>query len=532
MAENILRGIIKIEAPGVEQAANKTASAVGKVEQSLKKVAPASNQATGALINLGRVVQDAPFGFLGIANNLNPLLESFQRTGQAAGGFGAGLKAVGKSLLGAGGIGLALSAVSSALILFGDSIFGSSKKVNESEESLKRYKESIDQVTDSLAQLKSEVSSLNQLGTINIKIAGLPEVLDLQAQSIAATEFVQDVQAAYNDLIENITRINNDATLSDEDRAEALKENAKAIRQTEKELRGALRAENIAQRSITLQKIKDAKEDAKKQLELQKDFVNKTIARGKELARFFEGRREVPFFSIFDTKSQQFDKAFKFINEVETGVDDIAKSKFQVPLNIEPIFKIEKADIVKQFREAVKEIQKTVSEGSTGLQDLKLQMPVEIQVKLKNQEQAIAEANKLQDAYLKIGQNIQSAITPAINGIIDAVSSGEGVLRSFANGIANIFKNLLAKLIAIAAAAAAISLISGGASGGGLGFLGAFKKLLGGGISGLSPAGGVGGSGFGGGISVVVSGQLVGRGNDLVAVVTGTSQSQGRAFIG
>ena len=48
-----------------------------------------SGQATNALSNLSRVAQDAPYGFIGIANNLNPLLESFQRLSKEAGGSGA-----------------------------------------------------------------------------------------------------------------------------------------------------------------------------------------------------------------------------------------------------------------------------------------------------------------------------------------------------------------------------------------------------------------------------------------------------------
>ena len=42
-------------------------------------VAKGADQAGFALTNLSRVAQDAPFGFIGIQNNLNPLLESFQR---------------------------------------------------------------------------------------------------------------------------------------------------------------------------------------------------------------------------------------------------------------------------------------------------------------------------------------------------------------------------------------------------------------------------------------------------------------------
>ena len=77
--------------------------------QTLNTLTKSSYQATLALTNLGRVAQDAPFGFLGIANNLNPLLESFQRLKATTGTTGGALKALASSLTGAGGIGLVLS---------------------------------------------------------------------------------------------------------------------------------------------------------------------------------------------------------------------------------------------------------------------------------------------------------------------------------------------------------------------------------------------------------------------------------------
>ena len=57
---------------GLAKAASATAT-------SGKAIVKGSDQAAFALTNLGRVAQDAPFGFVGIQNNLNPLLESFQR---------------------------------------------------------------------------------------------------------------------------------------------------------------------------------------------------------------------------------------------------------------------------------------------------------------------------------------------------------------------------------------------------------------------------------------------------------------------
>ena len=61
------------------QLLGKTQSELGRLSGagSFSGVTKGSNEATASLINLSRVAQDAPYGFIGIANNINPLLESF-----------------------------------------------------------------------------------------------------------------------------------------------------------------------------------------------------------------------------------------------------------------------------------------------------------------------------------------------------------------------------------------------------------------------------------------------------------------------
>lgn len=103
--------------------------AVDNAANALNKLRPGANQAGQALINVGRVAQDLPYGFIGIANNLNPLLESFQRLKTETGSSKAALKALGSSLIGAGGLGLALSVVSSAFLIFGNSSRGAKKEL-------------------------------------------------------------------------------------------------------------------------------------------------------------------------------------------------------------------------------------------------------------------------------------------------------------------------------------------------------------------------------------------------------------------
>jgi len=81
----------------------------------LDKVRKQSGAAANSMMNFGRVLQDAPYGFIGIANNLNPLLESFQRLKVESGSTGGAIKSLASSLMGGGGLGLALSAVTAAI---------------------------------------------------------------------------------------------------------------------------------------------------------------------------------------------------------------------------------------------------------------------------------------------------------------------------------------------------------------------------------------------------------------------------------
>jgi hypothetical protein len=98
---------------------NTTISSLG---QQMNKVGRPAADATNALTNLSRVAQDAPYGFIGIANNLNPLLESFQRLSKESGSAGGALKSMVAGLTGPAGVGIALGVVSSLVVAFGDDI--------------------------------------------------------------------------------------------------------------------------------------------------------------------------------------------------------------------------------------------------------------------------------------------------------------------------------------------------------------------------------------------------------------------------
>ncbi len=98
---------------------NKT---IAGINTQMNNVGRPASDATNALSNLSRVAQDAPYGFMGIANNLNPLLESFQRLQKESGSSANALKSLASGLIGPAGIGLALGVVSSVIVKFGDDI--------------------------------------------------------------------------------------------------------------------------------------------------------------------------------------------------------------------------------------------------------------------------------------------------------------------------------------------------------------------------------------------------------------------------
>jgi hypothetical protein len=74
-----------------------------------------------ALIQFSRIAQDAPFGIIGIGNNITATAESFSYLKQQTGSTGGALKALGQSLAGTGGILLGVSLLTTGFTLLAQS---------------------------------------------------------------------------------------------------------------------------------------------------------------------------------------------------------------------------------------------------------------------------------------------------------------------------------------------------------------------------------------------------------------------------
>lgn len=158
---------------GLKRSAQQAAQAGAALSGGYTK---AANQAAFATSNLSRVVQDAPFGFIGIQNNLNPLLESFQMLRKETGSNSGALKALISSLAGPAGLGLALAAVSTGLLLYQEYQRKANKETVIAVDANKELADSIKSITEVQAEgrknASAELSSLQSLynATQNLSI--------------------------------------------------------------------------------------------------------------------------------------------------------------------------------------------------------------------------------------------------------------------------------------------------------------------------------------------------------------------------
>ncbi len=204
---------LQAKGAGLNNFFNQVSVASNKAAASLNKFPQSTNAATQSMINLGRVVQDAPFGFLGIANNLNPLLEGFQRLKVETGSTKTALKSLGSSLMGAGGIGLAVSVVSSLLVVFGDRLFKTSKSAEEAENKIKTLNETLKSIQGEAAKEAANTAGLvavlkSETETRERKVAALKELKQIQPEIFGQLKLesntVAGLDAAYQAYIQTL----------------------------------------------------------------------------------------------------------------------------------------------------------------------------------------------------------------------------------------------------------------------------------------------------------------------------------------
>ena len=184
--------------------------------KTFQKVSQTSNQATQSLTNLSRIAQDAPYGFIGIANNINPLVESFGRLKESTGSNVGAFKALASSLAGPAGIGLAVGVASSLLVTFGDKLFGAGKAAKEAKSDADKLKDSITGIFGEVAKEATQVTSFvsilkSETETRQRKLQAIKELQQIQPDIFKGLKLEGDqvvgLTSSYNAYIESLKTV-------------------------------------------------------------------------------------------------------------------------------------------------------------------------------------------------------------------------------------------------------------------------------------------------------------------------------------
>jgi hypothetical protein len=191
-------------------------NAVENASQKIRALPNVTGQATSTLTNFSRVVQDAPFGLIGIANNIDPLISSFQQLKASTGTTGGAFKALVGQLAGPAGIALAISTVTSLLITFGDRLFDTGKAAEKVKSDADQLKDAISGIFSETAKEATAVTTLvavlqNEAETRERKLGALKELKNIQPDIFNGLklegEAVVGLDTAYQNYLNNLRNV-------------------------------------------------------------------------------------------------------------------------------------------------------------------------------------------------------------------------------------------------------------------------------------------------------------------------------------
>jgi hypothetical protein len=557
MAEESLKVVIGADV-------NAGVAGINKFNTALAKVKPGANQATFALTNLSRVAQDAPFGFIGIANNLNPLLESFQRLRKEAGSNKAALSALTSSLVGAGGLGLAIGIASAALSLFSLANNKSGKSAKNAKEEVDEFGAAVGEVSKKMATDVSRVSTLfNALnsGALNLeqRKKALTELAGINNEFFGALKeekgLINGLEGAYDKYLSKITQIS---------RAKAIESQLTKLFDKKLELELSIDPKFSSAISPETQKqigrLQDQLKKAGGAVDISKltgdelfnnAAIEKRIKLQERINELQKGSNV-----LFDNSvkgGKEFQKTQEQISELQLRINGLlAIQKDTGNFDISGINDSTKK--VKEFKENIKELESSIpkttqqlanmfrifklgtgEESGGGIDTDRITLPLKTLADgIEEQTKKIASNKLLENLRLQAEQTattVSDLLTPAFEGFFNSLLSGSGnPFKAFGDALKQMIAQLAAAIAKAAIFAGIMQLIApGSGSFGSLfkGALGSLGGLIGGVANGGVNVGNITGSAARG-FNVEVTGRM--QGTDLLFVTNKVQRQIGRSF--
>jgi hypothetical protein len=516
---------------------------IGALGQQMNKVGRPAGDATNSLMNLSRVAQDAPYGFIGIANNLNPLLESFQRLQKETGSTTGALKSMAAGLVGAGGIGLALGVVSSLVVVYSKEIAAFFKGPTEK---LAKFREELNKLNQDIYKIVGEAQANRTIGLnlVSIIAGGNPtqqqealkRLQSLYSDNKAIKEATIKTDKAYLIHLINVASIQEAAAGKEKNTQQVLSAAYDERRKIEAQRNADLakvKTEFGGSAGYNKKKADTERESINKQYDILIADLDSTITKAKtknlellntltnvetpdskggtkkdkkdpfsELTKDFEkdlkAQETLRSKSIIDQKTY-LDNVYKiyedYINKLAELDTTAAKNKIE---NLLPKFDKMTFDKnaliikngIKNMLESYQEPKMDVPEDTYAISQKELEEARNkyetffLGIKEKNAESNYEkEKEKIEDlnkSYEKYANTISQTVTGALFGMFDAMEQGASASQALGEMFSNLLRQLAEMVIKAAIFSAIMSALNPASAGqGGLSFLGNFTKLLG-----------------------------------------------------
>lgn len=534
---------------------------VQQVNKGLTSLQKSSAQTGTTLTNLSRIAQDAPFGFIAIQNNLDPLIQSFGSLSKESGGTGNAIKALAGSLVGPAGLALGFSVVTalvtSAIQKYGSLSNAVSEFASSSDIAAVNQRKLSATIAESVAGTQGEVNTLrNYIGILNDINA--PQQERINAYNTLKKEFPAVIQ---NLSVENALTAQGGQLIQQRSaqliQYIQLKGKEKAlIALIEKEYDGQLKTLQSANNLINDQdtflnkliNVVAGGGNAFVGFGARINSFSKEINQSSATVGFFEKTLQNLQKEIAKTDPNIIDPAAatKAANEAAKAAEAAAKAataankkaeakrlkELEDAKKKELKLSIQTGKLITAYREgesklAQAELQKIAQENADfekqQLKDLQNDVAIGGQAILQGVNQSFkALSTTIEEAQLR-GQTVATLFSQVFNPIVDQffanIEAGQNVFKGLGDVVKQFVKNAIIQLIKLAAFSAITSAFSGGT----VSFGSAFKSGLGSAF-GLPKMGGV----SAGGLNVNVAGQFALRGSDLVASVGSAQQSINR----
>jgi hypothetical protein len=511
----------KGEFNSLEKSAEKTNSKLGKSTSSsakgIDKLGKSAINGSSAMTAFSRTVQDAPFGIMGVSNNITNLTEQFGYLKNKTGSAGGALKAMLRDLKGFGGISLAISVATSLLVVFGDKIFKTKDKAKELREEQEKLTQALDDYVNGLesvskANLKGEQSAQKELITLGLLKS---QIENTNLSTNKRKNAIEALRKKYPDYLKNMSDekiLNGGLATTYDTLTTSIIKRAKATA-----------ASNImiknSEKLLTLESI---------QLSKTNELENKKIKFQKEFGKSYEDALKVSGRAATKYSGVQKKAISDLIKEIESGtgaIQTLELENIDLEANITAAGGIAPDFITgDEIKQKVKALETPLAEGLTSLgnampklelaptgvnwlkfynlkefEEKKLEMKARLQ-QLNLEINALTQ-NSLASAFTSIGQNVGSALA---NGTSVIAAVGMGLLKSIGSflsqlGAKLILYGVLAKkkgALDVAMAAGGPAAIVAGAAAIKVGIL---AVAAGAAVSAFASSGG--GSGGGGGVS-------------------------------